>query len=466
MKVLAAILSALLLLTSCHAIIPAVKPPLEDEGELYLYVRPFAAQLARLRFEIAGVSAVRDDGSDVPLTIALADLNGSDMNRQRFLASGPVPPGNYSGLKFTVRQARLRTAEGSADLNAPATGVMADGPFVVQRRKAQLLSLTLNPDRALGSGVVFTPAFTISLPSRPVPGLTGYVTNSDANSITVFDKQAREVVGVIATGRTPTGLAIDQLARRAYEALAGDDAVDVIDLSSNEVMTRIRLNPGDSPQDLALTPDNRTLLTVNSGTNSVSIIDPQGLFEQARLAVGNVPGTILIDPSGLRGYVFNDQSDTVSVVDIPRRTVAAVFATESGPSRGQFNRRGDSLYLIHQRSSYLTLMNPATLAVQQRYYVGMGTGALKLDTATGLIYAGKSRMGDIDVYEPFSLTPVARIGTGGSTTYLTIDGDENNLLVLNGARGSLQMVNLVSRKTVGEIDVGASPRRVALMGER
>jgi len=69
-------------------------------------------------------------------------------------------------------------------------------------------------------------------------------------------------------------MALDQRTKRAYVALSGEDEVDVIDVANGEVVDRIKLSGGDRPRELALTPDGRTLLVVNTGSNTVSIIDP------------------------------------------------------------------------------------------------------------------------------------------------------------------------------------------------
>lgn len=460
------VIIAILFLAGCQTQLAAVKPPLEDEGELFLYTRPFPREADRLTFTIEAVAAVRDDGVEFPLTQAIRDVKGEEMHRQRFMASSPLPPGNYRGLTFRVSHPLLRAGEGPAALLAPEGAIPLDFPFAVQKQKAVLLSLAFDFARSVRERFAFSPVFTVTLPGKPVTGLVGYVTNAGSNMITVFDKQAKEVVGIIATGKSPRGLAFDQQRKRAYVSLGGEDAVQVLDIITGDEVRRIRLNPGDNPDELVLTPDGRSLLTVNRGSNTVSLIDPLSFFEVTRINVGDGPSSIILDPAGQKAYVFNSLASTMSVIDIARRTVIATVATEPGGARGAFNRAGDRLYTIHDLSSYVTILDPFTLAVLQRFYVGMGMTALKVDSLTDLVYAGKKRDAQAEVYEPFSFNPVGTIRIGGSATYLTIDGEENKLYVVNASRQKLQVVNLVNYKVEAEIDVGADPYRVALIGER
>ena len=49
---------------------------------------------------------------------------------------------------------------------------------------------------------------------------------------------------------------------------------------------------------------------------------------------------------------------------------------------------------------------------------------------------------------------------------MAIDGDMNNLLMVSRDSMRLDIVNLISRKTLSVIDVGEAPHRVAVMGGR
>lgn len=457
---------AAIFLAGCQTQLVSVKPPLEDEGEIFLYTRPFPREADRLSYTIEAMAAVRDDGVEFPLTLALHDVKAEEMHRQRFLGACRLPPGNYRGLSVRVSHALLQTEEGTAKLLLPESAVPLDFPFAVQKQKAALLSLAFDYAKSVRERFSFSPVFAISIPAKPVTGLVGYVTNSGSDTLTVFDKQAKEVVGIIATGREPRGLVFDQQRKRAYVALAGEDSVQVLDIITGEEVRRIRLNPGDHPDELALTPDGRTLLTVNTPANTVSIIDPLSYFEVTRINVKDAPSSIVLDPLGQKAYVFDSLASAMSVIDIARRTVIATVDVEAGLSRGAFNSAGDKLYTIHDQSSYLTILNPFNLAVQQRYYVGMGMYALKVDNLSNLVYAGKKYDARAEVYEPFSFNPIATIGIGGSATYLTIDGEENKLYVVNAARKKLQIVNIINYNVEAELDVGEEPYRAALIGER
>jgi DNA-binding beta-propeller fold protein YncE len=462
------LLSALcvFVLLGCQATLLQVKAPLEEEGEVYLYIQPFPQEADRLRFKILEISALSSDGKEFPLSVSLPELKGPDMKRQRLLASGQLPPGSYTGFSFRVKDAILRVEDGEAQLLSPEEPVKMNFLFSIVRKKASLITLSFKYTESIKGEVNFSPVFSFLIPARPITSLVGYVTNYGSNNITVFDKKSGQAVGMIATGRGPAGMALDQMARRAYVALTGEDAIDVIDVAAGNVITRIRLNPGDKPQEIALTPDRKVLLTANTGSNTVSFVDPFTLLEVNRIMVGNGPHSILMDPLRRRAYVFNTLSSTLSILDIANKALITTISTEPSPLRGQFSRKGDRFYIINEWSSYLTAIDPGTLSVLRRFQVRMGESSIKVDTNTDLVYLGRKNDPLVEVYEPVTFVNIDFVKSGPGVAYMTIDGEENNLHIVNTGKKTLMIFNLVSKKIVAEIDVGENPYWATMMGER
>ncbi len=146
--------------------------------------------------------------------------------------------------------------------------------------------------------------------------------------------------------------------------------------------------------------------------------------------------------------------------------------TERAPLRGQFNRRGDRLYVFHEWSPYLTIMDPFSLVITKRIFVGPGVGFIKVDTNTDKVYLGKKYGGEvavydpIEIYDPYSYNPAEVIKVGGGVSYMTMEGEENYLYLLIPGKKSLQMINPVNKRVVADIDVGDDPYWVVVMGER
>lgn len=463
------------LFTGCEAVSTYVKPALENEGEVFVYLQPFPQEADKLTIEIESITAMRNDGAEFPLTLSFATLKGGDLKRQRFLASGRLPPGQYTGLSIKAKSAKVAVEAGEAALLVAPGPLKNEFSFEVARKRAVLLNLVYQHSRAVQAGFGFSPIFTISVPGATTVSFIGYVSNSGANTITVFDKQSGLVTGVIATGEQPMGMVLDQTLRKAYVAFEGEDAVGVIDLLSGAIIDRIILTGGDRPDELALTPDRKFLLTVNTGSQTVSIIDTNSLVATGRVPVGEGPHSILINRTGSKAYVFNSLSNKISVINLAAylsgRAVTAAQAvqtisTEPGPITGQFSSRGDKLYVLHERSPYMTVRDPASNALLSRIYMGIGGRAIKVDTQTNMLYLGLAGGRDVEVHDPFSLIAGDFIPVDGEAVSMTIDNDDNTLCVVVPEKKMLKIINLTSRKVIAELDVDADPYWVTVMGER
>ncbi len=441
-------------------------PVLDTDGELFVYLAPFPQEANRLTFRLSGVSALREDGSAHPLTLREETIGGGGAARERFLAYGALPPGRYVGLRFRAGAASLEGEEGKSALQIPEEGSRSEVPFTIDRRRGTVLLVTLRYAESIQGGFRFVPSFAGSAPVRSVAGSTGFVSSRGANTVTAFDKLTGRVSGVTPTGSGPAGMALDQSRRKLYVALAVDSAVEVIDVLSGERTDRLALFGGDEPLDLALTPDGRTLLSVNSGSNTVSFIDPGALIEVERVPVGNGPVSAVVDSTGRRAFVFNSAADTVSVVDIPNRRVAATLATEAEPVKGAFNRDGSRLYIAHRSSPWLSVIDPVSFSVTARIYVGPGATALKVDTRTDRVYLSRRFAGRIEIFDAVSSLPSDFIPSEGDVSDLAIDGESNNLFVVLPEAGKVSAVRLVTRETAAETDAGEDASRVRLMGER
>jgi len=464
----AAFFAIILLLGACTAAPSVVRPALEEEGEIYIYLDAFPQEADALKFRVEEISALGEDGSRYPLTMKIEDLSLSAVDRQRLLAWGVLPPGKYLGLSVKVKEAVLETGEAeSIALALPEEPGTSEFPFEIERKKSLMLSFRFLYAESVGTDLSFTPVFSVESPALPVQSLLGYAVNYGSNTITIFNKREFRVTGVLATGRGPRGMALDPIGKRAYVSLSDEDAVDAIDTITGEFVGRINLRAGDFPTELALTPNGDSLLIVNTGSDSVSVADPFSLAEIERITVGDGPNSILLEPvTGQKAYVFNTLSNTISILDIPNRALSGTLSTETGPLRGQLNRDQDRLYVIHQDSPYLNVFDAASLQLLKRELVGLGVISIKVDTDTDFIYLGRRPDPAMYLLDPFSFVSMGMVRTGGSVAYMTIDGEENNLYLLIPEQNELLIMELVSRRIIARMDMGEEPAWVTLIGER
>ena len=153
-------------------------------------------------------------------------------------------------------------------------------------------------------------------------------------------------------------------------------------------------------------------------------------------------------------------------MDLSQQVISVTIGVDGSPSRGAFNRNGDRLYVISTDSPNLTVIDPARLIVVDKVFIGLGAVSIKVDTRTGFILVGKNADRGIAIIDPFSLALIDSITVEGHAAFMTIDDEENSLLVALPDRRTLQKINLTSKKIMAEIEVGETAYAVVVMGER
>lgn len=459
---------ALLLLAVAGCMPPssAVKRSAAKEGDLLIFLQPLPQEAQLLTVNIAGLAAVRSDDTLLPLNLHLHELKGVDLvSAQKALASAILPPGLYKGISLDMGEATLRGEEGEVSLLTPKEPLFVEHGFTVSRGADLTLMLSLSPEKIVTGGFEFTPSFLLLKQNRQLTNLKGFASNSDANSVTVFNKNTMEVVDRIRTGAEPKGLALDQKKGWLYVAAAGDDVIEVIEVANGQVLGRIRLSFGDRPVELALSVDGKIMVSANYGSNTISVINTASLFEEGRVNVTSEPASVVMASSGTQAYVLEPLANSLSTVNLTRQELGAAVTLEEAPFRAAISKDGKRIYVIANLSSELLVVDPAGFAVTGRVFIGSGASSIKVDSKTGLIYVGK-KQNEISVVDPVSLSLIDSFGVGGEAGSLTIENEENSLFVIFPGEKRLQKFNLVNKKLLGTLEVEEGCYDVAVMGER
>ena len=383
----------------------------------WVLLRPLPENFPDDTLHVARVALVNDKGEEQVVELSRADVTRKDP--LALIARAGLAPGRFREVQLDLAPAEHSGLTVSR-LTAPVSAAIGEGQGAV-------LALELRWPEEGGPGAAALQLRAEALPTPPV-GVTALAVCRDDDSVAVLDKRTGALAGVVPVGRHPEGLALDRNRRRAYVALAGDDALQSIDLDQMRVLARQPLRIGDEPIDAVLTPDARTLLVALRGANALSFVDTGSLSESVRVEVGNGPRSVLLDAAGRRAYVFNTRGTSISVVDVLNRAVIATVALDAGPVRGAFNRQADRLYVLHETAPYVTVVDVATLAVVQRLNMSVPGTALLLDVQSDRLYVGRRDGAGLDVYDPLSLIPVDTLPLNGQVRFLAVDGDTNTLL--------------------------------------
>jgi DNA-binding beta-propeller fold protein YncE/mono/diheme cytochrome c family protein len=265
-----------------------------------------------------------------------------------------------------------------------------------------------------------------------------------------------EPAGRLHVGGEPVGVVMDRHAAWAYVALEAEAAVAVLDLAAWQVVERIPA--GRWPRYLALTPDGSRLAVGASGDQAISVIDVasrQLLYQEkcGALNIGHLQcsadGTFVYFPWMIYRqnpiYPGNIQAGWVLASRIARVRM-------DGPARRQ-------AISLDPRGRAVADPFGLVLTSDQQYIVATasGTQELLVYRMAELVFQDHGGPGDhIDPRLLVSEERFARIPLGGRPMAVRLSADDRTAYVANYLENAVQVVDLVSRRLVRSIALGAA----------
>ncbi len=144
----------------------------------------------------------------------------------------------------------------------------------------------------------------------------------DDDDVRMLDLDTGTFLGTIHTGAHPGNLALSPAEDKLYVTSTTENAVDVVDVASQQVSNRIAV--GAKPVDVAFTPDGKRALVVNQDDETLSVVDTAGEQVTSTLALATRtcggsrydPVAVAISPLGDVALVANQSCLSASLIDL------------------------------------------------------------------------------------------------------------------------------------------------------
>ena len=178
-----------------------------------------------------------------------------------------------------------------------------------------------------------------------------------------------ELEDVIVLGKkwpekiSPTGLDIDDTARKLYVVSKENNSLYIVDLKTNEMSKQIQL--GAEAYTCVLSPDRNTLYISLWGGNGVVVFDTRKEIIIDSVATGRNPNDMCVTRDGKYLFVANSVDNTVSVIDARTKKVIESLNTAlypDAPSGSTTNSvalsdDGETLYIANADNNYLAVFD-------------------------------------------------------------------------------------------------------------
>ena len=272
-----------------------------------------------------------------------------------------------------------------------------DEPADVQFISAQLtgtdgVAESLGPDPARRLAGAGDPAQTV--------GRRAFFVNSKQNSIAVVDTATGQVLRQVRTGSDPRGGAASQDGSMLYVGNRGSGSVTPIDAVTLEPEPSISLNGAGLAEDVAVSPDGKTLYVVNgSDSGSLFFIDTESREILGNLRTGRQPTKVALSPDGSTAYVANTGGGNVAVVDTLSQTVVGTLNV-SAAAEIVVSADGETVYVVAGvATGRVVAFDAATFQQEDEWNVGDAPRGLALSPDGNLLVATSTQLGAIFVID-------------------------------------------------------------------
>lgn len=267
-----------------------------------------------------------------------------------------------------------------------------------------------------------------------------------------LDGQTLTEEGRVSVATDPMfGLGLNNRTQMLYGSSTRRGSVPVVNLATGAVVANIRKSETENPHVRQVAVDegrNKVYVTAvggdstagpaaSGGANEVWVIDgATNRLEKTISIPANRMTGLALDTARNRLFVTSLNGHEVIAVDIASGAVTGRWNSGGqGPINVVFDAAGNRLFVSHQVSGNLTVLNANTGAVLATVTTGAGALGVAFNPKLNQVYVSNRTAGTTTVVNGADYSVIANLQTGTLPQTVTIDHDTNLVYVTNKARG-------------------------------
>jgi quinoprotein dehydrogenase-associated probable ABC transporter substrate-binding protein len=249
-------------------------------------------------------------------------------------------------------------------------------------------------------------------PTLPDDECAKLAADKSKDGIAVVDVRSRAVVRVLPGGSDPEEFDVDTVAGRLY--VSNEDAAElsIVDLASGDIVRTVAV--GGEPEGVRLRPDRKAVYVTSESDHAVTVVDTQSGAVLRSIEVGWRPRDAIFTADGSRAYVSSEHGGSVAVVDVASSTVLETLALPAGslPMGLALSPDGERLYVANGRARTVSIVDLATGDLVADVRVGARPWGVGLTADGKFLYTANGPSNDVSVIDTESLNVVATIRVG------------------------------------------------------
>ena len=276
----------------------------------------------------------------------------------------------------------------------------------------------------------------------------GYVTSYDDSRLTIINTSTNTVVGSVAVGSGPIGVAIDTIGNQplpmVFVANYRANSISFVDTSTNTVVGTVSL--GDNlPQDMAVDPSTHTLYAAGAsgmstnGSSLDSVVDDYHRSLSLTLPISGFVKRVAVDSSTHKVYAAGGQN--LWEIDATPTKVAS-FTDPTGTSAVAVNPATHKVYVTNDSTTagVLSVVDDSTNLVTATVPVGKSPDGVAVDTSTNVIYVSNRLDNTVSIIDGTTNTVIATVPAGLSPAAIAVDSATHTAYVINALSATVSVI--------------------------
>jgi quinoprotein dehydrogenase-associated probable ABC transporter substrate-binding protein len=234
------------------------------------------------------------------------------------------------------------------------------------------------------------------------------------DGIAVIDLRSRAVLRVLPGGSDPEEFDVDAVAGRLYVSNEDTSELSIVDLASGDVVRTVAV--GGEPEGVRLRPDRKTVYVTSESDHAVTVVDTESGAVQGSIEVGWRPRDAIFSADGSRAYVSSEHGGSVAVVDVATSTVLKTLVLTPGalPMGLALSPDEQRLYVANGRARTVSVVDVATGNLVADLRVGARPWGIGLTSDGKFLYTANGSSNDVSVIDTASLNVIATVRVGAT----------------------------------------------------
>lgn len=436
------------------------------KGKLSLFLNLKEDRGPDLEMRIRRIELLSEGDIWQPLTVGTVMVrSGTIEDGQIFITRSSLAPGYYSRLRLTLAGASLlqRIDERiSLASEIQVVEIKIPDPLYIGKGDSRSLFLSWDVQASLVDGTGFRPVFQLAPSLKNLIADVAYVACPDINTVYMIRTDKNQVLDSLGVAGAPTYLfrAPFVPAENLYALTPEDLGVKRIAAAANRVVETYRLSMSGKPTHMALGPAGRRAYLIDRKRGNILRMDLQSGTVDLRARLGHGPVYILyLKKRDLLAVSFS-LSQTVVLVDPEHLSPVQTISTSARPE-GLAVWRDRLLYIAESGSNTVLQYDLEQNRVIRRIPVGFNPR--RILAVDNMIYVADYGSKSISMLRPGQLGVTRTIPLSGRPLELADVATRKLIYVGNEDEQAITIIDPVTMKSVGAIQLGARPAGIAVM---